>query len=177
MIEKSKESQLQSITEFAQELKSLKALLLTRGALASGPSTPVLPPKPTIPRVAARGVRGSGERHEVRLGARCAFACACARRVAGVGVCAEWEGQGGGRGAFACASCAGSRWFVELVVVGKMLAISGERIYGGRICWGAYLFRFACCIRTTVILNFTRIEVRGPSPTSKVRKYEFLKLH
>lgn len=49
MIEKSKESQLQSITEFAQELKSLKALLLTRGALASGPSTPVLPPKPTIP--------------------------------------------------------------------------------------------------------------------------------
>lgn len=49
MIEKNKESQLQSITEFSQELKSLKALLLTRGTLASGPSTPVLPPKPTIP--------------------------------------------------------------------------------------------------------------------------------
>ncbi|KAH8102460.1 peroxisomal membrane anchor protein conserved region-domain-containing protein [Cristinia sonorae] len=50
MIEKNKESQSQSLAELQQELKSLKALLLSRGpAGASGFSTPVLPSKPTIP--------------------------------------------------------------------------------------------------------------------------------
>ncbi|KZT05941.1 uncharacterized protein LAESUDRAFT_654987 [Laetiporus sulphureus 93-53] len=50
MIEKNKESQLQSLAELQQELKSLKALLLSRGPSASsGFSTPIIPNKPTIP--------------------------------------------------------------------------------------------------------------------------------
>ncbi|KAI0080111.1 hypothetical protein K474DRAFT_1658377 [Panus rudis PR-1116 ss-1] len=50
MIEKNKESQTQSLAELQQELKSLKALLLSRGpSSGSGFSTPVLPSKPAIP--------------------------------------------------------------------------------------------------------------------------------
>ncbi|KAI0800904.1 hypothetical protein C8Q74DRAFT_1454470 [Fomes fomentarius] len=50
MIEKNKESHNQALAELQQELKSLKALLLSRGpSVASGPSTPVLPGRPTIP--------------------------------------------------------------------------------------------------------------------------------
>ncbi|CDO76640.1 hypothetical protein BN946_scf184868.g54 [Trametes cinnabarina] len=50
MIEKNKESQNQSLAELQQELKSLKALLLSRGpGVSTGPSTPILPGKPSIP--------------------------------------------------------------------------------------------------------------------------------
>ena len=50
MIEKNKESHNQSLAELQQELKSLKALLLSRGpGISTGPSTPVLPGKPSIP--------------------------------------------------------------------------------------------------------------------------------
>lgn len=50
MIEKNKESQLQSLSELQQELKSLKALLLSRGpSVSSGISTPAIPSKPSIP--------------------------------------------------------------------------------------------------------------------------------
>ncbi|KAI0030648.1 peroxisomal membrane anchor protein conserved region-domain-containing protein [Vararia minispora EC-137] len=50
MIEKSKESQTQSLSELQQELKSLKALLLSRGPTTSGYSTP---PPPQIPQRAS----------------------------------------------------------------------------------------------------------------------------
>lgn len=50
MIEKSKESHSQSLAELQQELKSLKALLLSRGpGTPSGMATPTIPPKPSIP--------------------------------------------------------------------------------------------------------------------------------
>ncbi|THH30080.1 hypothetical protein EUX98_g4105 [Antrodiella citrinella] len=50
MIEKNKESQTQSLAELQQELKSLKALLLSRGPTGtSGFTTPILPSKPSIP--------------------------------------------------------------------------------------------------------------------------------
>lgn len=50
MIEKTKESQMQSMAELQQELKSLKALLLSRGpSISNGASTPLLPGKPSIP--------------------------------------------------------------------------------------------------------------------------------
>ncbi|KAF9015230.1 hypothetical protein BDQ17DRAFT_1340702 [Cyathus striatus] len=51
MIEKNKESQNQSLAELQQELKSLKALLLSRGTnVASAPSTPLpIMGRPTIP--------------------------------------------------------------------------------------------------------------------------------
>jgi peroxin-14 len=50
MIDKSKEHHSQSLAELQQELKSLKALLLSRGpGSVSGATTPVIPPKPTIP--------------------------------------------------------------------------------------------------------------------------------
>ncbi|KAF8446010.1 hypothetical protein L210DRAFT_3610558 [Boletus edulis BED1] len=53
MIEKNKETQKQSLAELQQELKSLKALLLSRGpnALTSSPSTPLLAisGRPSIP--------------------------------------------------------------------------------------------------------------------------------
>jgi peroxin-14 len=53
MIEKNKETQKQSLAELQQELKSLKALLLSRGTsgLTSSPSTPLPGPvgKPSIP--------------------------------------------------------------------------------------------------------------------------------
>ena len=52
MIEKNKEVQSQSLGELQQELKSLKALLLSRGsATPSAPSIPSFPsyPKPLIP--------------------------------------------------------------------------------------------------------------------------------
>ncbi|RPD64936.1 hypothetical protein L227DRAFT_519553 [Lentinus tigrinus ALCF2SS1-6] len=50
MIEKNKESHNQSLAELQQELKSLKALLLSRGpSMSTGPSTPILPGKPSIP--------------------------------------------------------------------------------------------------------------------------------
>lgn len=49
MVEKSKETHTQSLAELQQELKSLKALLLSRGpGPASGASTPIIP-KPSIP--------------------------------------------------------------------------------------------------------------------------------
>ncbi|KAF9650503.1 hypothetical protein BDM02DRAFT_1386255 [Thelephora ganbajun] len=50
MIEKNKEVQSQSLGELQQELKSLKALLLSRGpATPSAPSIPSFPAKPSIP--------------------------------------------------------------------------------------------------------------------------------
>ncbi|KAG1755208.1 uncharacterized protein EDB91DRAFT_1326114 [Suillus paluster] len=53
MIEKNKESQKESLAELQQELKSLKALLLSRGSapLTSSPSTPIpsLAGRPSIP--------------------------------------------------------------------------------------------------------------------------------
>ncbi|KAI0330545.1 hypothetical protein GY45DRAFT_1323486 [Cubamyces sp. BRFM 1775] len=50
LIDKNKESQNQSLAELQQELKSLKALLLSRGpGTSAGPSTPILPGKPSIP--------------------------------------------------------------------------------------------------------------------------------
>ena len=50
MIEKNKEVQSQSLGELQQELKSLKALLLSRGtATSSTPSIPGLQTKPSIP--------------------------------------------------------------------------------------------------------------------------------
>jgi peroxin-14 len=51
-MEKNKDSQTQSLTELQQELKSLKALLLSRGPAISGSPTPPLPsfpPRPSIP--------------------------------------------------------------------------------------------------------------------------------
>ena len=64
MIEKNKEVQSQSLGELQQELKSLKALLLSRGtATPSTPSVPsfVYPTKPTIPawQLAASDSRSS----------------------------------------------------------------------------------------------------------------------
>ena len=51
MIDKNKETHTQSLAELQQELKSLKALLLSRGP--SAPSTPIPPPsfpqRPSIP--------------------------------------------------------------------------------------------------------------------------------
>ncbi|KAM5533112.1 hypothetical protein V8D89_013255 [Ganoderma adspersum] len=50
MIDKNKESHNQSLAELQQELRSLKALLLSRGpGLSTGPSTPIFPGKPSIP--------------------------------------------------------------------------------------------------------------------------------
>jgi hypothetical protein len=51
MIEKNKDAQTQSLGELQQDLKSLKALLLSRTTSTSG-TTPPLPtflPRPTIP--------------------------------------------------------------------------------------------------------------------------------
>lgn len=50
-MEKNKESQTQSLAELQQELKSLKALLLSRGPTISSSPTPPLPsiPRPSIP--------------------------------------------------------------------------------------------------------------------------------
>ncbi|CAL1695428.1 unnamed protein product [Somion occarium] len=59
LIEKNKESQSQSMAELQQELKSLKALLLSRGpSISSGVSTPVLP-KPSIPAWQLSGASAS----------------------------------------------------------------------------------------------------------------------
>lgn len=50
MIERSNENHTQSLAELQQELKSLKALLLSRGPTTpSGMTTPIIPPKPSIP--------------------------------------------------------------------------------------------------------------------------------
>lgn len=52
MIEKNKESQNQSLAELQQELKSLKALLLSRGPSVGGaPASPLpkIPVRPSIP--------------------------------------------------------------------------------------------------------------------------------
>ncbi|TFY70368.1 hypothetical protein EVG20_g2640 [Dentipellis fragilis] len=52
MIDRNKETQQQSLAELQQELKSLKALLLSRGSTVSSAPTPPLPnfpPRPTIP--------------------------------------------------------------------------------------------------------------------------------
>lgn len=50
MMEKNKEVQSQSLGELQQELKSLRALLLSRGpATPSTPSVPGLQAKPSIP--------------------------------------------------------------------------------------------------------------------------------
>jgi peroxin-14 len=48
-MEKNKESQTQSLAELQQELKSLKALLLSRGLSASSAASPTLTGKPSIP--------------------------------------------------------------------------------------------------------------------------------
>ncbi|KAI0313732.1 peroxisomal membrane anchor protein conserved region-domain-containing protein [Amylostereum chailletii] len=53
MIERNKESQTQSLAELQQELKSLKALLLSRGPSAPGVSTSPLPQLPTRPSIPA----------------------------------------------------------------------------------------------------------------------------
>lgn len=52
MIEKNKEAQTQSLSELQQELKSLKALLLSRGP-TTGPATPSLPYTPAKPSIPA----------------------------------------------------------------------------------------------------------------------------
>lgn len=51
MIEKNKESQNQSLAELQQELKSLKALLLSRGPSLPGTNSPIptLSKRPSIP--------------------------------------------------------------------------------------------------------------------------------
>lgn len=53
MIERNKETQKESLAELQQELKSLKALLLSRGSapMTSSPSTPIpsFPTRPSIP--------------------------------------------------------------------------------------------------------------------------------
>lgn len=50
MMEKNKENQQQTLAELQQELKSMKALLLSRGPSSpSGFSTPIVPSKPAIP--------------------------------------------------------------------------------------------------------------------------------
>lgn len=52
MIDKNRDSQTQSLAELQQELKSLKALLLSRGPTPSHAPTPTLPSfagRPTIP--------------------------------------------------------------------------------------------------------------------------------
>ncbi|KAK0506157.1 peroxisomal membrane anchor protein conserved region-domain-containing protein [Armillaria luteobubalina] len=52
MIDRNKEAQAQSLAELQQELKSLKALLLSRGSMniSSSPSTPIpTPGRPSIP--------------------------------------------------------------------------------------------------------------------------------
>lgn len=50
MMEKNKESQQQTLAELQQELKSMKALLLSRGPSSpSGFSIPIVPSKPAIP--------------------------------------------------------------------------------------------------------------------------------
>ncbi|KAH9937113.1 peroxisomal membrane anchor protein conserved region-domain-containing protein [Fomitopsis serialis] len=50
MLDKNKESQQQTLAELQQELKSMKALLLSRGPSSpSGFSTPIVPSKPAIP--------------------------------------------------------------------------------------------------------------------------------
>lgn len=53
MVEKNKDTQKESLAELQQELKSLKALLLSRGSapLTSSPSTPIpsFPARPSIP--------------------------------------------------------------------------------------------------------------------------------
>jgi peroxin-14 len=64
MIEKSKDSQAQSLAELQQELKSLKTLLLSRGpGLSSTPQAPLptLPTRPSIPawQLAGDTVNGS----------------------------------------------------------------------------------------------------------------------
>lgn len=50
MIDKSKEGHTQSLAELQQELKSLKALLLSRGpGNVGGSTTNIIPAKPSIP--------------------------------------------------------------------------------------------------------------------------------
>lgn len=50
MMDKSKENHSQSLAELQQELKSLKALLLSRGpGNVGGATTPIIPSKPSIP--------------------------------------------------------------------------------------------------------------------------------
>jgi peroxin-14 len=72
MIEKNKESQTQSLGELQQELKSLKALLLSRGPTTNLPSSPLpmigrpaIPPwqlasTPSTPPVAASSPQVNG---------------------------------------------------------------------------------------------------------------------
>jgi peroxin-14 len=60
MIEKNKESQGQSLAELQQELKSLKALLLSRGTpLPTSPSTPIpsIAARPSIPAWQLAGIK------------------------------------------------------------------------------------------------------------------------
>ncbi|KAF8922474.1 hypothetical protein CPB85DRAFT_1267765 [Mucidula mucida] len=61
MMDKSKDSQKQSLAELQQELKSLKALLLSRGpALASSPSSSPIP-APGRPSIPAWQLAGAGD--------------------------------------------------------------------------------------------------------------------
>ncbi len=60
-MDKSKDSQKQSLAELQQELKSLKALLLSRGpALASSPSSSPIP-APGRPSIPAWQLAGAGD--------------------------------------------------------------------------------------------------------------------
>lgn len=61
MIEKNKEAQSQSLAELQQELKSLKALMLTRGpTMSSTPASPLpVVGKPTIPAWQLSGSEGT----------------------------------------------------------------------------------------------------------------------
>ena len=69
MLEKNKEAQIQSLAELQQELKSLKTLLLNRGASVSVPgtstsplpmSTPIFTGRPSIPAWQLAGTEVSG---------------------------------------------------------------------------------------------------------------------
>jgi len=75
MIEKNKESQTQSLAELQQELKSLKALLLSRGTgLSTAPTSPLpFPGRPSIPAwqlagaSQTNGIHDSGSNQAVPL--------------------------------------------------------------------------------------------------------------
>jgi peroxin-14 len=67
MFEKNKDSQTQSLAELQQELKSLKALLLSRGTgLSSTPASPL--PFPGRPSIPAWQLAGSSQTNGVNGG-------------------------------------------------------------------------------------------------------------
>lgn len=61
MIEKNKDSQTQSLAELQQELKSLKALLLSRGSGMSAAPTSPLPSFTGRPSIPAWQLAGAGQ--------------------------------------------------------------------------------------------------------------------